>query len=150
MIHRNAFIFLIWPIFRGWDRKPYKFFVGFLIFLKTSKFQYLVQACRSQGGGGWGGAMAIPYFCKLGYFCWLVNPNSTRRADYAHQVTTGFSDLPTYNKSCCCPVQKHLHRKAELVWQVSRYLWRGLNVDFVRTYFFTNETLGSCPLLYQI
>ena len=27
-------------------------------------------------------------------------------------------------QSCCCPVQKHLHRKAESAWQVSRYLWR--------------------------
>ena len=25
-------------------------------------------------------------------------------------------------QSCCCPVQKNLHRKAELAWQVSRYL----------------------------
>ena len=29
-------------------------------------------------------------------------------------------------QSCCCPVQKNLPRKAELAWQVSRYLWRGL------------------------
>ena len=27
-------------------------------------------------------------------------------------------------QSCCCPVQKNLPRKAELAWQVSRYLWR--------------------------
>ena len=27
-------------------------------------------------------------------------------------------------QSCCCPVQKILPRKAELAWQVSRYLWR--------------------------
>ena len=25
-------------------------------------------------------------------------------------------------QSCCCPVQKNLPRKAELAWQVSRYL----------------------------
>ena len=25
-------------------------------------------------------------------------------------------------QSCCCPVQKHLPREAELAWQVSRYL----------------------------
>ena len=25
-------------------------------------------------------------------------------------------------QSCCCPVQKNLSRKAELAWQVSRYL----------------------------
>ena len=28
-------------------------------------------------------------------------------------------------QSCCCPVQRNLPRKAELTWQVSRYLWRG-------------------------
>ena len=28
-------------------------------------------------------------------------------------------------QSCCCPVQKNLPRKAELAWQISRYLWRG-------------------------
>ena len=28
-------------------------------------------------------------------------------------------------QSCCCPVQKDLPRRAELAWQVSRYLWRG-------------------------
>ncbi len=28
-------------------------------------------------------------------------------------------------QSCCCPVQKNLPRKAELAWQVSRYLRRG-------------------------
>jgi hypothetical protein len=28
-------------------------------------------------------------------------------------------------QSCCCPVQKNQPRKAELAWQVSRYLWRG-------------------------
>ena len=28
-------------------------------------------------------------------------------------------------QNCCCPVQKNLPRKAELAWQVSRYLWRG-------------------------
>ena len=28
-------------------------------------------------------------------------------------------------QSCCCQVQKNLLRKAELAWQVSRYLWRG-------------------------
>jgi hypothetical protein len=27
-------------------------------------------------------------------------------------------------QSCCCPVQNNLPRKAELAWQVSRYLWR--------------------------
>ena len=27
-------------------------------------------------------------------------------------------------QSCCCPVQKNLPRKAELAWQVNRYLWR--------------------------
>ena len=27
---------------------------------------------------------------------------------------------------CCCPVQKYLPRMAELAWQLSRYLWRGL------------------------
>ena len=27
-------------------------------------------------------------------------------------------------QSCCCPVQINLPRKAELAWQVSRYLWR--------------------------
>ena len=32
-------------------------------------------------------------------------------------------------QSCCCPVQKNLPRRAELAWQVSRYLWRG-SVDF--------------------
>ena len=25
-------------------------------------------------------------------------------------------------QSCCCPVKKYLPRKAELAWQVSRYL----------------------------
>ena len=25
-------------------------------------------------------------------------------------------------QSCCCPVQKEMHKKAELAWQVSRYL----------------------------
>jgi hypothetical protein len=25
-------------------------------------------------------------------------------------------------QSCCCPVQKNLPRKAELAWQLSRYL----------------------------
>ena len=29
-------------------------------------------------------------------------------------------------QSCCCPVQKYLPRMAELAWQLSRYLWRGL------------------------
>ena len=29
-------------------------------------------------------------------------------------------------QSCCCPVQKNLPSRAELAWQVSRYLWRGL------------------------
>ena len=28
-------------------------------------------------------------------------------------------------QSCCCPVQTNRPRKAELAWQVSRYLWRG-------------------------
>ena len=28
-------------------------------------------------------------------------------------------------QSCYCPVPKNLPRKAELAWQVSRYLWRG-------------------------
>ena len=32
-------------------------------------------------------------------------------------------------QSCCCPVQKYLPRLAELVWQLSRYLWRG-SVNF--------------------
>ena len=27
-------------------------------------------------------------------------------------------------QSCCCPVQNNLPRKAELAWQISRYLWR--------------------------
>ena len=27
-------------------------------------------------------------------------------------------------QSCCCPVQKNLPSRAELAWQVSRYLWR--------------------------
>ena len=29
-------------------------------------------------------------------------------------------------QSCCFPVQKYLPRMAELAWQLSRYLWRGL------------------------
>ena len=32
-------------------------------------------------------------------------------------------------QSCCCPVQKNLPSRAELAWQVSRYLWRG-SVNF--------------------
>ena len=32
-------------------------------------------------------------------------------------------------QSCCCHVQKNQTRKAELAWQVSRYLWRG-SVNF--------------------
>ena len=35
-------------------------------------------------------------------------------------------------QSCCCPVQKNLPGRAELAWQVSRYLWRGsvnLNIN---------------------
>ena len=28
-------------------------------------------------------------------------------------------------QSCCCPVPKNLPIRAELAWQVSRYLWRG-------------------------
>ena len=33
--------------------------------------------------------------------------------------------LKIYSEKCCCPVQKNLHRRAELAWLVSRYLWRG-------------------------
>ena len=32
-------------------------------------------------------------------------------------------------QSCCCPVPKNLPIRAELAWQVSRYLWRG-SVNF--------------------
>merc|ERR1712051_555931 len=32
-------------------------------------------------------------------------------------------------QSCCCPVQKNLPSRAELAWQVSRYLRRG-SVNF--------------------
>ena len=32
-------------------------------------------------------------------------------------------------QSCCCPVQKHLAREAQLAWQVSTYLLRG-SMDF--------------------
>ena len=32
-------------------------------------------------------------------------------------------------QSCCCPVQKNLPSRAELAWQLSRYLWRG-SVNF--------------------
>ena len=36
-------------------------------------------------------------------------------------------------QSCCCPVQKYLHRMAELAWQLSMYLWRG-SVNFKINY----------------
>ena len=44
-------------------------------------------------------------------------------------------------QSYCCPVQKNLPRWAELVWQVSRYLWRGSgdfkkNLDHLSSSFF--------------
>ena len=32
-------------------------------------------------------------------------------------------------QSCCCPVPKNLPIRAELAWQVRRYLWRG-SVNF--------------------
>ena len=41
-------------------------------------------------------------------------------------------------QSCCCPVQKNLPRKAELAWQVSRYLLRpplNFNIFFSKPLF---------------
>ena len=49
-------------------------------------------------------------------------------------------------QSCCFPVQKNLPRKAELAWQVSRYLWRG-SVDFKlksRPFFTIISKLRNC------
>ena len=54
-------------------------------------------------------------------------------------------------QSCCCPVQKNLPRKAELAWQVSRYLRRGqqnLKIKNSRPLFtiiFSSKMLVSRP-----
>ena len=53
-----------------------------------------MQGCRSRGGGAfWQISYGTPGFGRL------VNPISTRRADYARYITivapSGFLDLPT-------------------------------------------------------
>ena len=56
-------------------------------------------------------------------------------------------------QSCCCPVQKNLPRKAELVWQVSRYLWRPLwnfKIFFSRALFIIILSQKWCQISVRI
>ena len=56
-------------------------------------------------------------------------------------------------QSCCCPVQKNLPRKAELAWQVSRYLWRppwNFKIIFSRPLFIIILSQKWCQISVRI
>ena len=56
-------------------------------------------------------------------------------------------------QSCCCPVQKNLPRKAELAWQVSRYLWRppwNFKIIFSRPLFTIILSQNWCQISVRI
>ena len=77
---------------------------------------------------------AYPFraLCTVGFWCQTIHKKFLRRFDTIfglkmmmksglEKIILKFHDGL---QSCCCPVQKNLPRKAELAWQVSRYLWR--------------------------
>ena len=56
-------------------------------------------------------------------------------------------------QSGCCPVQKNLPRKAELAWQVSRYLWRppwNFKIFFSRPLFIIILSQKWCQISVRI
>ena len=73
----------------------------------------------------------IPRFhATVGFWCQIIYKKFLRRFDTIFGLKMMMKSGLEKNilkfhdglQSCCCPVQKNLPRKAELAWQVSRYL----------------------------
>ena len=69
-------------------------------------------------------------FSTVGFWCQTIHKKFLRRFDTVlglkMMMKSGLEKmiLKFHDglQSCCCPVQKNLPKKAELAWQVSRYL----------------------------
>ena len=71
-------------------------------------------------------------YITISFWCQTINEKFFRRFDTIFglemMVKSGLEKIILRFhdglQTCCCPVQKNLPRKAELAWQISRYLWR--------------------------
>jgi hypothetical protein len=70
----------------------------------------------------------VQCLCTVGFWCQTIHKKFLRRFDTIFglkmMVKSGLEKniLKYGHQNCCCPVQKNLPSKAELAWQVSRYL----------------------------
>ena len=75
---------------------------------------------------------SLSWSYTVGFWCQTIHKKFLQRVDIIFglkmMVKSGLEKnilkLHDGLQSCCCPVQKNLPRKAELAWQVSRYLLR--------------------------
>jgi hypothetical protein len=80
-------------------------------------------------------------FFTVGFWCQTIHKKFLQRFDSIFGLNMMMKSGLEKNilkfhdglQSCCCPVPKNLPRKAELAWQVSRYLWRPL--EFQNNFF---------------
>ena len=86
------------------------------------------------------------FHCTVGFWCQKIHKKFLLKFDtifgLKRMVKSGLEKIILRFhdglQSCCCPVQKNLPRKAELAWQVSRYLWRpplNFKIFFSKTLF---------------
>jgi hypothetical protein len=100
---------------------------------------FIFQGCRKWVAGvadqltlfqPGGQIMPIPLLFTVGFWCQTIHEKFLQRFDtifgLKKMVKSGLEKIILkFNdglQSCCCPVQKNLPIKAELAWQVSRYL----------------------------
>ena len=72
----------------------------------------------------WEDSKNCRYF-TVGFWCQTIHRKFLRRFDTIFGLKMMVKNILKFHdslQSCCCPVQKNLPRKAELAWQVSRYL----------------------------
>ena len=102
-----------------------------------------------------------PMHNTVGFWCQTIHKKFLRRFDTIfglkmmmksglEKIILKFHDGL---QSCCCPVQKNLPRKAELAWQVSRYLWRppwNFKIFFSRPLFIIILSQKWCQISVRI